>query len=125
MKQIKEATYTKEEQALRREYAFEQLSRHIREGMTIYTNCNSVSKSGMSRRIRCYIAIVDDGKPEIMDITFHVSQVCGYSMNDAGLLVRGCGMDMGFFLAYELSRVLFAGQLSVDRAGYALRQRWL
>jgi len=115
--------FTKAELAESRKYAKELLSRHLTAGMTvIYTHVSSVSSSGMSRRIRCYIAIIDDGKPEIMDITYYVSQVCGYSMNDAGMLVKGCGMDMGFAVVYDLSNVLFSGQ---DRAGYLLQQRWL
>ena len=115
-------TFTKAEQAERKAYAFELLRRHLEAGKTVYTHCNSVSSSGMARRIRCYIAIIDDDKPEIMDISYYVSQVCGYSMNDSGMLLRGCGMDMGFEVVYNLSAVLFSGQ---DRAGYVLEQRWI
>ena len=122
MEKNQKVTYTKEEQAARKEYAVELLRRHLEAGKTVYTQVNSVSSSGMSRRIRCYIAIVDDGKPEIMDISYHVSQVCGYSLNDAGLLVKGCGMDMGFEVVYSLSMAIFSGQ---DNAGYVLKQRWL
>jgi hypothetical protein len=38
--------------------------------------------------------------------------------NGNGLVVGGCGMDMGFHAVYTLSRILY-------NDGYALKQRWL
>lgn len=114
-------SYSKEERKQELEHATEMLKRWLSPGCRVYTMLKSVSKSGMSRRIRCAVAIVDlDGKPEILDITYYVAQVCGYSMNDSGLLVKGCGMDMGFAVVISLSYRLFG-----LRSGDQLLHRWL
>lgn len=111
---------------------------YLKPGDTVYTSLKSVSRSGMSRRIRCYVA---RGK-DIEDITYYVSRVLGDAINDKGILMSGCGMDMGFALVYGLSRRLFpegfvpakakmsgrngedASKIDTD-GGYALRHRWL
>lgn len=105
------------------------------------TLLRSVSRSGMMRRISCIIA--QDG--EVRDITWHVARATGEPVKqrgayvqDAGIVVNGCGMDMGFSLVYDLSRTLFPDGFSVEGrgrsgdvsghesdGGYALKQIWL
>lgn len=79
-------------------------------GDTVYTVTNHVSRSGMSRSIDLLIgrgrdiqkitywaamAMGDDKRPERIDQT------------RGGIIVGGCGMDMGFHLVYGLSRTLW------------------
>lgn len=131
--------------------AIEKLRAILKPGDTVYTILNSVSRSGMNRRISL---CVGSGK-DVNNITWQVARALqepvknrsGY-VQDVGISVSGCGMDMGFDLVYNLSRVLFAsgfdctgeGCPSNDHSngdrnykphvhtgdgGYALKQRWL
>lgn len=105
-----------------REYLAEYAA--ITEAGTVYTSVTSVARSGMSRRIRVYV--VDNG--EIRSITHLVAAFLGYSSDpDRGMLVRGCGMDMGFHVVYSLSRAFHGGRadMGLNDAGYLLTQRWL
>ena len=56
----------------------------------------SVSQSGMSRRMRVYSGGFND-------ITYLIAELCDLSMNDKGLLITGCGMDMTFWLANHIT----------------------
>lgn len=129
------------------------LKQLLKPGDTVQTILRNCSRSGMSRRISLVIA--RDG--EVRDITWDAARVmeenikgrAGY-VQDAGITVGGCGMDMGFHLVYNLSRTLFpfgfmcAGESCAsndhfnDRnnkrdgkhmhkgdGGYALRHKWL
>ena len=55
----------------------------------------------MSRRMRVY---VDGGQ---FDITELIADLCGLSLNSAGLLVKGCGMDMAYWLADHITYLLW------------------
>ena len=108
---------------LDRDYAIEHLLTHyVKQGDKVYTIMRHVSSSGMSRDISLVIA---QGN-EIIDITYYAAQAMGdnpiESKGHRAIRVRGCGMDMGFHLVYNLSSVLFHGQ---ERAGYVLKQGWL
>lgn len=73
-------------------------------GTTVYTTVEHVSRSGMSRRISAYI--VDDGG--IFDITWMVFRAGIAKLHrDGGLVMGGCGMDMGFALVYNMGQVLY------------------
>jgi hypothetical protein len=81
----------------------------------IYVVQASVSQSGMDRRLRLYHI----GEDNIMhDITYSVSRLINWTMNDKGLLVKGCGMDMHFHTVYTLASVLFGN-------GYGLKHQRL
>lgn len=95
--------------------ACEALKRMLKPGDRIYTILRSVSKSGMSRKIKL---VVGDGNNNIGDITWYVSQALEERMNDGAIVVKGCGMDMGFHIVEQLSRVLF-------QDSYAIKQSWL
>ena len=84
--------------------AIDYLKENIVANMKIYYLVMRVSKSGMSRRIRFFISI--DG--EIQDISFFVARSLDYAFKcDEGVLLKGCGMDMGYHVVTQLSHVLF------------------
>ena len=91
-----------------------------KDGATIYTTVRSVAKSGMSRAISCFIIATEaDGSNYIQVIDYFVGIALGLKHHkDGGLIVRGCGMDMGYKMVYDLSSVMLSD-------GYALKQRWL
>ena len=91
------------------------LTKKLKTGSTVYTNVLNVSSSGMSRKMRVYF-VDDSGNLE--NITSDVAQVLGYTLRDYSMTVRGCGMDMGFSVVYNLSKCLFDD-------GYTLKQQWL
>jgi hypothetical protein len=74
-------------------------------GSTAHTILRHVSRSGMSRRIS--VVVITPEGPH--DVTWHVAQVSGYNLSrdHEGLVVGGCGMDMGFAVVYSLSRTLY------------------
>lgn len=85
----------------------------LKPGDTVHTVIRHVSSSGMSRRIDLY-KVEHDGPRYGTDLRFltgYVAAVLGYRWDDRngkhGLVVGGCGMDMGFHVVYNLARVLF------------------
>lgn len=111
-----------------------ELLKLIKPGSTIRTNVNHVSANGMTRRISCYI--VDPRDNDIICIDSYVSDITGYKNSDkGGLIVSGCGMDMGFHLVYTLGAMLWPNGTDTahgtrngqpdSTGGYALKQRSL
>lgn len=104
----------------------------IKPKQTVYTVLDHVSASGMTRRIRVVVGTKDR---TVRDITYWVSQLCGYKMKDGALVVTGCGMDMGFSVIYDLgSRMWPKGTNSPhgtrngepdSAGGYAIKHSWL
>lgn len=78
---------------------------------TLYFVIESVSRSGMSRKMRVYVQDTDDnGRPYLRWITNHVAKVLGWRMKRDWkdcVQVDGCGMDMCFHLADCLTRAVF------------------
>lgn len=66
------------------------LHKVLKPGDTVYTVLRHVSSSGMSRRIDCYAIGIAKR---------HASK--------QGLVVPGCGMDMGYHLVYSLGCALW------------------
>lgn len=137
------ATLTKKSQKeAEKQEALTELRKILKPGTTVYTVLRHVSASGMSRRIDLYV--MRKGEPRY--ISGYAGRVLGIkrSKDHEGLVVSGCGMDMGFHLVYNLSHALFpkgfipakakpprhgrngskATDLDTD-GGYALNQRWL
>lgn len=85
------------------------------KGSTVYTIVRNVARSGMSREIGV-VAIV--GADDIRHPNYAASVVLGLPLKRDAVKVSGCGMDMGFWLAYELGQKLYGD-------GYALNHRWL
>lgn len=100
-----------------RDEAIRDLKKLIKKGTTVYTILRHVSNSGMSRRIDLYV--IKKNQPYF--ITGSVGKVLGYrhEYRKGGLVVGGCGMDMGYHLVHDLSRVLF------KKDGYDLHHQWL
>ena len=93
--------YTKQEIEQAREY----LHGYIKPGDKVYTILRQVSRSGMSRHISVLVKS-DEGMHEV---THLVAKVLGERRNndDGGLVVSGCGMDMGFEVVYRLGFALW------------------
>lgn len=114
------------------------LKKWIKPGTTIYTKLESVSASGMSRRIRVYaVRPASKGQPaSIANITHAVANVTGDRISEDGEIVAtGCGMDMGFAIVYAFGRGMWPkgtpkphgtrnGAPDKD-GGYALKHCWL
>lgn len=86
----------------------------LADGDTVYTVLRSVSRSGMSRDVSVHI--IRDGHP--LTMTFHVSRTLGWRLKRGftdSVVVRGCGMDIGFHLVDCLSRAI----------GRKLKHHWL
>lgn len=84
----------------------------LKPGDVVYTQLQSVSRSGMSRVIDVRKIERRDGtEPDysILSLGSNVALAIGsnYDRDRQGVKVSGCGMDMGFHLIYELSYVLF------------------
>lgn len=123
----------KEAKAARQRYAVAKLKQWLKPGQGVATVLTHVSSSGMSRRLKCVIAV--DGAP--FNITRYVAQATGYSLNDreGSIVVGGCGTDAGFQVVYGLGCALWPdgtpephgtrnGEPDSD-GGYALKQAWL
>jgi hypothetical protein len=101
---------------------------------TVYTVIRHVSASGMYREISVVIPVISTEVNESAPVvrTTMVRQFVHPSYTIAGLLNRGyseknghnavickgCGMDMGFDLVYNLSSVLYGD-------GYKIKQEWI
>ena len=81
------------------------LRRTIHGGSTIFVRQNSVSGSGMTRRLSLYVSTRKGGYMQM--ITGAVSDLIGWSFNDKGLKVDGFGMDMHLHTVDILSSYLF------------------
>lgn len=77
---------------------------HLVPGSTLYTTTLHTSRSGMTRHIK--VVRIDGHTPH--DISGLVAAATGARWHDdGGMVVGGCGMDMGFSLVYDLSRTLY------------------
>lgn len=114
--------------------ALKELRTMLKPGDTVYTVLRHVSSSGMSRRISV-VAIGKDRKPLVLD--WWIEKLGTYKRHSKheGLVVGGCGMDMGFHLVYGLGAAMWPNGTpkphgvrngSPDNAGgYALNHRWI
>jgi hypothetical protein len=77
----------------------------VKPGMVIYTTLRNVSRSGMQRVIDVHV--MQNNEPRW--IGYMAAKAIGDRYDDKrqGIVVGGCGMDMGFSIAYNLSRYLF------------------
>lgn len=95
---------TKQQQS-EREEARETLRGMVMPGDVVHTILRHISRSGMSGVISVHVI----GQAEATWLSGLVERAVGYKMHRhyEGLVVGGCGMDMGFSVVYELSRVLY------------------
>lgn len=105
------------------EQAVKDIKKIVKKGNTIYTVLRHVSKSGMFRRISCYV--IKGNKPLYLD--YYISDILSsVKLTDKqGLGVSGCGMDMGFSIVYDLSWALFCPNKYSKKAAYSLKQEWI
>lgn len=95
------------------------------KGSTVYTVLRHISASGMQREIGVVAILPEDPRApgsgaDLRHPNYAVHTVLGWAQGKRSdsVKVRGCGMDMGFHLVYELSQRLYGD-------GYALKQRWI
>jgi hypothetical protein len=112
---------TKTEKQERLDHATAGLNKWLKPGDTVYTLVTHVARSGMSRSIKVFVML--DNEP--VDITWHTMMLLDLKIdqNNGGVKMGGCGMDMGFALVYDLSRVLFRDKFECigDHEQYAKR----
>lgn len=87
-----------------RDEAIAKLREWLKPGDTVYTVLRHVSRSGMQREIA--VVVMKDGQPLHPNYSVAKALGCRQGKRD-GLIIGGCGMDMGFHLVYSLSRTLF------------------
>lgn len=145
--------------------AREKLLAILRPGMTVNCILRHVSRSGMQREISLVVATIDRGAaecyardehrtpkhgkcprcgsfeenpmvPDVDTIDYWVSRALGYRIGShGGIVMGGCGMDMGFSLVYNLGSALWPNGTPTPHGtrnrepdstgGYALKSRWL
>lgn len=90
---------------IEREQAIKDLREMLKPGDTIFTIGRHVSSSGMTR----HIGVVVNKDGNMLHPNWMVAKAVDYRVNKRcdGLVIGGCGMDMGFHLVYTLGRVLF------------------
>ncbi len=110
-------------------------------GSTIYTTVTHVSRSGMSRSIRCFT--IENDEP--FDISYRIARALGDRLDpkNGGIKIGGCGMDMGFAIVHNLSYAIHGMESEGEgkeasnqghpfpprpghfRSGYSLNHKWL
>lgn len=107
---------------LERNEQIEKLREWFPKGSTVYTILRKVSASGMSRQISVVCLRIDGDKIVDLHPNWSVAKVLGRRLNKGGahdaLVIGGCGMDMGFEIAYSLGAAIHGD-------GYSLKHRWL
>ena len=76
----------------------------IKPNSIVYIVQNSVSNSGMTRRLDLFIKTKGS---RLQRITWEVSNILEWNLNDRGLKVGGCGMDMHFHTMNVLTSYLY------------------
>lgn len=121
-------------QAHDRQEAIARLREWIRPGDTIYCVLAHIARSGMSREIKLYHRSHETG--DLQWISSLAARAIRSRMGKHdGIVMGGCGMDMGFAAVYELGHALWPegtpephgrrnGQPDSD-GGYALKHTWL
>lgn len=117
--------------ALHIEQSKQKLLDMIKPGQTVYCILRHVSTSGMSRRIS--LAVCEDGN--MRNIDYLVSIATSFKLGKDGLIVSGCGMDMGFHVVYTLGYCLWPNGTPTahgsrngapdSNGGYALKSQWI
>lgn len=98
------------------------LSETCPPGAQVYTILRHVSRSGMMRVIDLVVVMpaTDQYPAHLSRVGYNAAMLMGqrWDRDRQGIVVTGCGMDMGFHVVYELSYRLHGD-------GYALKQDWL
>lgn len=88
---------------------------------TVYCVLQHISSSGMSRRIGFFVV----EKKELRRIDWAIAALMNYRESDkGGLVVTGCGMDMGFHVVNGLSCRLYCPKQYDHDSAYRLTSEW-
>jgi len=90
---------------IRKEEAKKTLKRIIKPTSTLLIIIKSVSSSGMSRRMDVYLK-----DKNITYLTGYIADLLGQKYNEKGVSIQGCGMDMAFALADQITYKLFGNK---------------
>lgn len=93
-------------------YAHESVARYAPRDTRITAVVTHVSKSGMSRRIRFFVPIINNlGEPQIVELTHAFAVITDNRVkedgNGYGVNVHGAGMDMRFHIISSVSRAQY------------------
>ena len=95
------------------------LLKQLPKGTTLYTILRRVSRSGMTRVIDVKVLGNGTFRDAVVQEFRNCARDCKQELKWGGnYRVTGCGMDMGFWLVYELGYL-------VHKDGYYFRQSWL
>lgn len=138
-----------------RELSISILRDRVKPGLMVYCILRHTSQSGMSRAVSLVIGnsyyedIYRPDNVKIEDISWLAARAMERKINQkhGGIIIGGCGMDMGFALVYELSHLLYPDGFECtgkycpsndhynrdadytphmhQDGGYALRMKWL
>ena len=113
--------------------ALERVREWVKPGQTVYTILRHRSASGMQRVIQ--LVVFEDNEPRYLGYNVALALGDRYHREHEGVVVRGCGMDMGFEIVYRLGQTLWPNGTPLTHStrngqpdnsgGYALKQRWL
>ena len=67
------------------------------KGQTFAANITSVSRSGLSRRIKIFA-------PNFVNLSYYIAVLLDLHYNNKGIRVNGTGMDMIFYLLIRLNQ---------------------
>ena len=99
---------------------FNQLKDYLTQHKTIFTLCRHISNSGMLRVISVYVC----EKDEFICLDYWIKELgidkCHKTKD--GLVVKGCGMDMGFDLIDRTMSKVFGHQYNWQKD---YQHRWL
>lgn len=97
----------------------------LKPGMTVYTTLRHVSRSGMQRVIDLHV--IEDNEPRWIGYTVARATEHRFDDRKQGMVVGGCGMDMGFHVVHNLGYTLFGAEASegIDADAIELRQALL
>ena len=87
----------------------------LKQNDRVFYRVNKVSKSGMSRRISFY-AILDN---DLLNLNYLFETILDYKSNEDGVLIRGCGMDMGFHAISTVASIMFGNYKFLKSEGIA------
>jgi hypothetical protein len=105
--------------------ARELLRKWLKPGDTVHTILDHVSRSGMCRHIRLVVLKCENDRPIDLHPNHAAGLVLGYRRAKRdGLVVGGCGMDMGFHIVHSLGYALWGKEASegTGEAANALRK---
>lgn len=95
----------KQEKKEQQQAALARLHELVKPGDTVYTILRHVSRSGMQRVIDAVI-LTEDGP---FNAGYLFARILGarFDRDRSGVVIGGCGMDMGFHLVYSASSKLY------------------